>query len=53
MKSLSWVGGVVLFFWVLGFIFRIGGSAIHLLLIIAAIVFIVDTIFIRGSRKAK
>lgn len=51
MGAFSWIGGVVLFFWALGFIFRIGGGAVHLLLIIAAIVFIMDMFF--GRRKAK
>ena len=39
---LSWIGGTVLLFWVLGLIFSIGGLMIHWLLLIAAIVFIVD-----------
>ena len=51
MGSLSWIGGVVVVFWALGLIFRIGGSAIHLLLIIAAIVFIVDMIFGKEKRR--
>jgi hypothetical protein len=45
MGFLRWIGGIVVFFWALGLIFRIGGSMIHLLLVVAAIVFIVDMIF--------
>ncbi len=42
MKFLSWFGGIVLFIWLLGLIFKIGGIFIHLLLIFAVIVFIYD-----------
>jgi len=42
MDFLRWLGGIVVFFWILGFLLKIGGSLIHLLLIIAAIVFIFD-----------
>lgn len=44
MGLLRWIGGIVVFFWVLGLIFRIGGGMIHTLLVVAAIVFIVDKI---------
>jgi len=44
MGLLSWIGAIVVFFWVLGLIFSIGGGMIHLLLVIAVIVFIVDMI---------
>ena len=44
MGLLRWIGGIVVFFWVLGLILKIGGGMIHTLLIIAAIVFIVDKI---------
>ena len=44
MGFLRWLGGIVVFFWVLGLIFRIGGGMIHTLLVVAAIVFIVDMI---------
>ena len=50
MGAFSWIGFTVLFFWALGAILRIGGSAIHLLLIIAAIVFVVDMFFGRSKR---
>ncbi|WP_125001704.1 lmo0937 family membrane protein [Clostridium tagluense] len=47
MGFLRWLGGIVIFFWALGLIFRIGGSMIHLLLVVAAIVFVVDMLFAR------
>lgn len=49
MGILRWIGGIVVFFWALGLIFRIGGSMIHILLLIAAVVFIVD--MISGKRR--
>lgn len=49
MGFLRMIGAVVVFFWVLGLIFRIGGSLIHLLLVIAAIIFIYD--FITGKKR--
>ena len=49
MGLLRLIGGIVVFFWVLGLIFKIGGGMIHILLVIAAIVFIVD--MISGKRK--
>jgi len=45
MGFLRWVGGIVVFFWLLGFVLRIGGGMIHLLLVIAAIIFILDFVF--------
>ena len=47
MVFLRWLGGFVVFFWLIGFLFKVGGSLIHLLLIVAAVVFIVD--FIKGK----
>lgn len=42
MKILKFIGGIVVAFWLLGFIFNVFGGFIHILLVIAAIVFIVD-----------
>ncbi|NLD79409.1 MAG: lmo0937 family membrane protein [Mollicutes bacterium] len=42
MRFLKWIGGIVVFFWLLGFIFQIGGSFIHIVLVIGAIIFIID-----------
>ncbi len=50
MALLRWIGGVIVFFWLLGFVLRIGGGLIHILLVIAVIVFISDYIFGRGRR---
>lgn len=44
MGFLRWLGGIVVFFWVLGLLFKIGGGLIHTLLIVAAIVFLIDFI---------
>lgn len=44
MGFLRWLGGIVVMFWLLGFLLKIGGSLIHVLLIVAAIVFLVDFI---------
>ncbi|WP_312884136.1 lmo0937 family membrane protein [Clostridium psychrophilum] len=38
------MGGIIVFFWIMGFIFKIGGSLIHMLLVLAVIVFIADKI---------
>ena len=45
MTILRWLGGIVLLFWIIGLLFRIGGSLINLLLIVAAVVFIIDALF--------
>lgn len=45
MTFLRWLGGFVLLFWLIGLIFRIGGGFINLLLIVAAVVFIIDALF--------
>lgn len=42
MAFLRWVGGVVVLFWLIGFIFNIAGGLIHALLIIAAAMFLID-----------
>lgn len=42
MGILRWIGGIVVLFWLLGFLLNVGGSLIHILLVIAAIIFIVD-----------
>jgi len=44
MGFLRWLGGIVLFFWLLGFLFKVGGGLIHVLLVVAAVVFIYDAI---------
>ncbi|WP_164917174.1 DUF5670 family protein [Clostridium sp. JN-9] len=47
MIFLRWLGSIVLIFWLIGLILRIGGSLINLLLLIAALVFVVDVILER------
>lgn len=51
MGFLSWVGGIIICFWILGLILSIGGLMIHWLLVIAAIAFIVD--MISGRRRGR
>lgn len=45
MGRILWLIIVVLFvFWLLGLVFKIGGGLIHILLVIAVIVFIINLI---------
>lgn len=50
MAFLKWLGGLVVLFWLLGLIFKIGGGFIHILLIVAAGVFLID--LITGKSKS-
>ncbi len=50
MAFLRWIGGIIVFIWLLGFMFSIGGALIHLLLIVAAIVFIFDMVSKKNNR---
>jgi predicted membrane metal-binding protein len=50
MGFLRWLGGIVVFFWLMGFLFKVGGGLIHILLIVAAIVFIIDLLMGRRNR---
>lgn len=45
MNFLRWLGGFVVFFWIIGLIFKIGGTFINLLLLIAVLIFVVDALF--------
>jgi predicted PurR-regulated permease PerM len=51
MNFLRWLGGIVVFFWLLGLIFKFAGVFIHLLLIAAAIIFIVDWVMQKSKNK--
>jgi hypothetical protein len=51
MGVLRWIGGVVLLFWLLGFLFRIGGGLIHILLVVAVVVFLYD--MVAGRKRSK
>jgi len=44
MGLLRWIGAIVVCFWVLGLIFSFGGSMVHILLVVAAIMFVLDMI---------
>ena len=49
MNFFRWLGGLIVFFWLIGLLFRIGGGLINLLLIIAAVIFIIDAVL--GRKK--
>lgn len=51
MGFLRWLGGIVVFFWILGLLLKVGGGMIHVLLVVAAVVFIFDLIFTRKNRS--
>ena len=48
MSLLRLIVGVLLILWLLGFALNIGGGIIHLLIVIAVVVFILDFIGGRG-----
>lgn len=50
MTLLRWLGGFVVLFWLIGVLFSIGGDLINILLMIAAIVFLID---ILSSKRRK
>ena len=49
MGLLTWIGGIVVVFWLLGLVFQIGGGLIHTLLVVAGIIFVIDFL----SKKTK
>jgi Family of unknown function (DUF5670) len=49
MGFLRWLGGIVFALWLIGFLFNFLGTAIHILLIAAVVIFLADLIF--GRRK--
>jgi hypothetical protein len=44
LTFLRWLGGFVVLFWLIGILLSIGGNLINILLIVAAIVFVIDAI---------
>jgi len=44
MTFLRWLGGFVILFWLMGILLSIGGNLINILLIMAAIVFVIDAL---------
>ena len=50
MGLIRWLVGVLVILWLLGFVLHIGGSLVHLLIVIAVIIFIFDLI---GGRRKK
>lgn len=49
MNFLKWLGGIVVLFWLIGLLFKIGGNLINLLLLVAVFIFVVDAIW--GRKK--
>ena len=48
MSLIRWIVGVLVILWLLGFALNIGGGIIHVLIVIAVIIFLFD--FIGGRR---
>lgn len=48
MGLLRWLAGILLIFWLLGLVLNMGGGLIHILIVIAVILFIFDVIGGRG-----
>ena len=44
MTFLRWLGGFVVLFWLIGILLSIGGNLINILLIVAAVVFVIDAL---------
>ena len=49
MGLLRLIGAIVVIIWLLGFVFQVGGSLIHILLVVAVVVFLFDLITGRRS----
>ncbi|MCB2295710.1 lmo0937 family membrane protein [Clostridium algoriphilum] len=49
MGILRWIIGVMIILWLLGFVLNIGGGMIHILIVIAVIIFIFDFVIGRGK----
>jgi len=48
MGLLRWLAGILIIFWLLGLVLHIGGGLIHILIVIAVILFIFNIISGRG-----
>ncbi len=49
---LKTIVGIILIVWLLGFLFRVAGDAIHILLVIAVVVFVLDLLGIGNKTTA-
>ena len=49
MGLLRWLAGILIIFWLLGLVINIGGGLIHILIVIAVILFVFDVIGGRGQ----
>jgi hypothetical protein len=50
MAFLRWLGGIVVFVWLLGFLFNFLGESVHILLLVAAAVFLTDWFFEKRTK---
>ena len=50
MSFLRWIIGVLIIVWLLGFVLNIGGGLIHIIIVIAVIIFILYLINGRRGR---
>ena len=48
MGLLRWLAGLLIILWLMGLVLNIGGGMIHVLIVIAVILFIFDAISGRG-----
>ncbi|MBU3100911.1 lmo0937 family membrane protein [Clostridium sp. DSM 17811] len=44
MGLLRWLAAILIIFWLLGLVINIGGGVIHILIVIAVILFVFDVI---------
>jgi hypothetical protein len=44
MGLIRWIASVLIILWLLGFVLHIGGSMIHILIVIAVVMFIFDLV---------
>ncbi|HEY5562043.1 MAG TPA: DUF5670 family protein [Clostridiaceae bacterium] len=47
MIFLRWLGALIILFWLVSLIFKIGGGLINLLLLLATLIFVFDALFDR------
>jgi len=48
MGFLRWLIGIIIIFWILGLVLDIGGGMIHILIVIAVIIFVYDLVTGKG-----
>jgi len=48
MGFLRWLIGIIIIIWILGLVLKIGGGMIHILLVIAVVIFVIDMVMGKG-----